>query len=46
MRGRYVQCLGLVRLTARGFFVGALAGVAVYLTLAQLILGHVWPGSR
>jgi hypothetical protein len=46
VRARYVHYLGLVKLTSRGFVVGALAGVAVYMVLAQLILGHVWPQSR
>jgi hypothetical protein len=35
-----------VRLTRRGFVAGSLAGVAVYLVLALIILGHVWPHSR
>jgi hypothetical protein len=46
VRVRYTRCVGLIRLTARGFLAGAFAGVAVYLVLAQLILGHVWPRSR
>jgi hypothetical protein len=35
-----------MRLTGRGFMAGALAGVAVDLVLAQLILRHVWSHSR
>ena len=46
VRSHYARCLVLLRLTGRGFAVGALAGVAVYLVLAQLILGQVWPQSR
>jgi hypothetical protein len=43
---RYGHYLGLLKLTSRGFFVGALAGLAVYIVLAQLILGHLWSHSR
>jgi len=46
VRALYAHYLGLIKLTSGGFAAGALAGVVVYMVLAQLILGHMWPGSR